>query len=55
MKHLCQEGPTAVAIIDPFSLPWSVYAYGPDDFAREHPIGCNTYVMATIFLKAPGR
>ena len=33
MKHLCQEGLTIDAIIDPSHLPWSVYAYGPDDLA----------------------
>ena len=47
--HLCQEGPTAGAIIDPPYFPWSVYAYGPDGFAREHPIRRNTNVTGYPF------
>ena len=39
-------------LLIPPRLPWSVYAYGPDGFAWERPIGRNTN-MATPFLKAP--
>ena len=46
MKHLCQEGLAIGAIIDPPYLPWSVYAYSPDGFARECPIGRNTNVTS---------
>ena len=35
MKHLCQEGLVAGALINPPHLPWSVYTYSPDGFARE--------------------
>ena len=49
MKHLCQVGPAAGAIIDPPRLPWSVYAYGPGGFAWEHPVGRNTNVMGYPF------
>ena len=51
MKHLCQEGLTIGALIDPPHLPWLVYAYDPDDFAREHPIGRNINVMVYPFLE----
>ena len=49
MEHLCQAGPVAGAPIDPPPLPWSVYAYGPDGFAWEHPIGHNINVMGYPF------
>ena len=51
MKHLCQEGLATNAIIDPPRLPWSVYAYGPDGFARERHVGRNTNVTGYPFLK----
>ena len=51
MKHVCQEGPTANAIINPPCLPWSVYVYGPDGFARERHVGRNTNVIGYPFLK----
>ena len=51
MKHLCQEGPAAGVIINPPHLPWSVYAYGPDSFARERPVGRNTNVTGYLFPK----
>ena len=35
--------------VDPSHLPLSVYAYGLDGFAREHPMGCNTKVMGYPF------
>ena len=49
MKYLCQEGPVASVIIDPPHLPWSIYAYGPDGFAQERPVGCNTNVTGYPF------
>ena len=55
MKQLCQEGPAVGALIDPPRLPWLVYAYGPDGFAQEHPVGRNTMSQATLSLKAPRR
>ena len=48
-KHLYQTGPAASAFIDPPSLPWSVYVYGPDGFAREQPIGRNINVTSYPF------
>ena len=53
MKRLSQEDPAVGAIIDPPHLPWSVYAYGPDGFAQECPVGRNTNVMGYPFVKAP--
>lgn len=49
MKHLCQEGPTANALMDPPRLPWSVYAYDSDGFTQERPVGHNTKVMGYPF------
>ena len=49
MKHLCQEGPMAGAIIDPPCLSWSFYAYGPNGFAWEHPVSRNTNVTGYPF------
>lgn len=49
MGYLCQAGPGAGAPIDLSHLPWSVYVYGPDGFAHEHAVGCNTYVMGYPF------
>ena len=51
MKHLCQAGPTIGALIDPPRLLWSVYAYDPDGFARECPVGHNTNVTGYPFLE----
>ena len=51
MKILCQEGPIVSALIDPPCLPWSVYAYSPNGFAREHPVGHNTNVTSYPFPK----
>lgn len=34
----------------PPHLPWSVYTYGPDGFARECPLGRNTNVIGYRFL-----
>ena len=48
-KHLYQTGPAASASIDRPSLPWSVYVYGPDGFAREQPIGRNINVTSYPF------
>ena len=52
MKHLCQEGLVAGAIIDPPHLPWSVYAYGSNGIALERPIRRNTNVMSYPFPKS---
>ncbi|KAL0012117.1 hypothetical protein SO802_007225 [Lithocarpus litseifolius] len=49
IKHVCYEGPNAGAIINPPLLPWSVYAYGLDGFARKRPIRRNTNVMGYSF------
>ena len=49
MKHLCQEGPVAGTLIDPPYLPWLVYAYDPDGFAQERPIGRNKNVIGYPF------
>ncbi|KAK9996736.1 hypothetical protein SO802_021422 [Lithocarpus litseifolius] len=51
---LAPEGLATSAIIDlppppPPRLPWSVYAYGPDDFAQERPVGRNTNVTGYPF------
>ena len=35
--------------IDPPHLPWKIYAYGPNGFAREHPVPHNTNVMGYPF------
>ena len=51
MKHLCQAGPAVGALIDPPRLPWSVYAYSPNGFARERPIMRNTNVTGYHFSK----
>lgn len=51
MKHLYQEGPIVRVIIDPPRLTWLVYAYGPDGFARERPVGRNTNVTCYPFPK----
>ncbi|KAL0007659.1 hypothetical protein SO802_009161 [Lithocarpus litseifolius] len=34
MEYLCQASPAASAPIDPPHLPWLIYAYGPNGFAR---------------------
>ncbi|KAL0004964.1 hypothetical protein SO802_012525 [Lithocarpus litseifolius] len=44
-----EAGPTAGAFINPPHLPWSVYVYGPDDFAQECVVGCNANVMGYTF------
>lgn len=36
--------------IDPLHLPWIVYAYGVDGFAREHPVPRNSNLMVYPFL-----
>ena len=51
MKHLCQASPTVSALIDPPHLLWSVYAYNPDGYAWECPVGRNTNVMSYPFPK----
>ena len=50
MKHLCQASLIVGALVDPPLLPWLVYAYGPDGFAQERPVGRNTSVMSYPFL-----
>ena len=49
---LCQgaASPATVSFVGPPHLPWLVYAYGPDGFAREHPVGRNLNVMGYPFL-----
>ena len=49
MKHLCQAGPAIGALIDPPRLLWSVYAYDPNGFAWECPVGHNTNVTGYPF------
>ena len=51
MKHLCQEGPIVSFLIDPSCLPWSIYSYSPNGFAREHPVSHNTNVTSYPFPK----
>ena len=51
MEYSGQAGPTAGVTLDPPHLSWSVYAYGPDGFARECAIGRNTNVMGYSFPK----
>lgn len=50
----CQDvaGPVVGGPINPPppNLPWSVYTYGPDGFARECPLGRNTNVIGYRFL-----
>ncbi|KAK9997980.1 hypothetical protein SO802_017583 [Lithocarpus litseifolius] len=45
------EGPTTSALIDAPRLPWLVYAYSPNSFARECPVGHNTNVTGYPFPK----
>lgn len=40
------------AHIDPPHLPWLVYAYGPDGYAQECPVGHNTNV--TVYTVPDG-
>ena len=49
LKYLYQDAPTPSIPIDPPHLPWTVYAYGPDGFTREHPVPRNTNVMGYPF------
>ena len=51
MEPLCQAGLATSAPINLPCLPWSVYAYSPDGFARERAVGRNTNVMGYPFLK----
>ncbi|KAK9988574.1 hypothetical protein SO802_028813 [Lithocarpus litseifolius] len=43
------EEPIAGELIDPPHLPWTVYAYGPNGFAREHVMPHNPNVMGYPF------
>ncbi|KAL0004875.1 hypothetical protein SO802_012436 [Lithocarpus litseifolius] len=45
-----EDAPASSVPIDPPHLPWTVYAYGPDGFAKEGPVPCNTNVMGYPFL-----
>ena len=54
MKHLCQEGLAAGALIDPSSFHWSVYAYDPDGFTWERLAGRNTNVTSYPFPEGTG-
>ncbi|KAK9998069.1 hypothetical protein SO802_017672 [Lithocarpus litseifolius] len=47
---ITEVGPTVGALIDHPHLPWLVYAYDPDGFAREHPVRHNTNVTGNLFL-----
>ena len=49
MEYLCQASPAVGAPIDPPHLPWSIYAYDPNGFARKHMVGRNTNVMGYPF------
>ena len=49
MEYFSQAGPVASAPINSPHLTWLVYAYGPNGFARERPMGCNPNVMAYPF------
>ncbi|KAL0004811.1 hypothetical protein SO802_012372, partial [Lithocarpus litseifolius] len=42
-------GPTASEPINPSHLPWMVYTYDPDGFARERPEPRNPNVMGYHF------
>ena len=52
MKHLYQVAPSLSVPIDPAQLPWMVYAYSPNGFARECPMPRNPIVMG--YPLAPG-
>ena len=45
MKHLYQAAPSPSAPIDLPHLPWMVYAYSPDGFARECPMPWNPIII----------
>ena len=51
MENLCQASPTTGAPIDLPHLPRSAYAYGPNGFTREIPVGRNTNVTGYPFLE----
>ena len=51
MGYSCHAGPAAGAPIDPPHLLWSIYVYGLDGFAHEHPVGHTTNVMGYPFLE----
>ena len=46
---LLQEDLTPSEPIDPPHLPWTVYAYGPDGFAREHAVPRNPNFIGNPF------
>jgi len=52
MKHLYQVAPSPSVPNDPSHLPWMVYAYSPNGFARECPMPRNPIVMG--YPLAPG-
>ena len=52
MKHLYQVAPSLSVPIGPPHLPLMVYAYGPNGFAREHPVARKPNVMG--YPLAPG-
>ena len=49
LKYLYQDAPIPSIPIDPFHLPWTIYAYGPDNFTKERPVPHNTNVMGYPF------
>ena len=49
IEHLCQAGSAVGVPLEPSHLPRLVYAHGPDGFAREHEVGCNTNFMGYPF------
>ena len=51
MGYSCQVGPVAGAPINSPHLPWSIYVYGPNSFARKCPMCRNTNDMGYLFLK----
>ena len=55
LKYLYQDAPIPSVPIDPPHLPWIVYTYGPDGFAREGPVPRNKNVIGYPFPKAHGR
>ena len=42
-------GPVTGGPVDLPHLPYSVYTYGPDGFARERPVGRNPNIMGSPF------
>ena len=51
LKYLYQDAPAPSVPINPPHLPWKVYAYDPNGFARERLVPRNTNFMGYPFLE----